>query len=47
MIKLSFKDVEAIERILNSGKKVEIAVYNNKLILWSRKDKKIYERPTA
>lgn len=47
MVKLVPELVRAIEEILNSGKTVEIAVRNGKLVLWAVNSKKKYEQPIA
>lgn len=45
MVKLVPELIKAIEEILNSGKTVEIAVRNGKLVLWAVNSKKKYEQP--
>lgn len=47
MVKLVPEFIRAIEEILNSGKTVEIAVRNGKLVLWAVNSKKKYEQPIA
>ena len=47
MVKLVPELIRAIEEILNSGKTVEIAVRNGKLVLWAVSSKKKYEPPIA
>lgn len=47
MVKLVPELIRAIEEILNSGKTVEIAVRNGKLVLWAVNSKKKYEQPIA
>ena len=47
MVKLVPELIKAIEEILNSGKTVEIAVRNGKLVLWAVSSKKKYEQPIA
>lgn len=47
MVKLVPELIKAIEEILNSGKTVEIAVRNGKLVLWAVNSKKKYEQPIA
>ena len=42
MVKLVPELIKAIEEILNSGKTVEIAVRNGKLVLWAVNSKKKY-----
>lgn len=45
MIRLVPELIRAIEEILNSGKTVEIAVRNGKIVLWAVNSKKKYEQP--
>ena len=47
MIKLDTETLALIETILNSGKTVEIAVRNGKVIIWAVSSKKKYEKPIA
>lgn len=47
MVKLVPEIIRAIEEILNSGKTVEIAMRNGKLVLWAVSSKKKYEQPIA
>lgn len=47
MVKLVPEIVRAIEDILKSGKTVEIAVRNGKVVLWAVSSKKKYEQPIA
>lgn len=47
MIKLDPNIIALIEEILNSGKTVEIAVRNGKVVIWAVSSKKKYERPIA
>lgn len=47
MVKLVPEIVRAIEDILKSGKTVEIAVRNGKIVLWAVSSKKKYEQPIA
>lgn len=47
MIKLDTETLALIEAILNSGKTVEIAVRNGKVIIWAVSSKKKYEKPIA
>lgn len=47
MVKLVPEIIRAIEEILKSGKTVEIAVRNGKIVLWAVSSKKRYEQPIA
>lgn len=47
MVKLVPEIIRAIEEILKSGKSVEIAVRNGKIVLWAVSSKKKYEQPIA
>ena len=42
-IRLSEKAIDEINELLTSGKTVEIAVRNGRLIIWETKSKKKYE----
>lgn len=47
MIKLDEALTKAIEEILQSGKTVEIAVRNGKIVIWAVASKKKIEQPIA
>lgn len=47
MIKLTSELIRTIEEILSSGKTVEIAVRNGKIVAWAVNSKKKYEQPTV
>lgn len=47
MISLDPELIAEIEEILKSGKSVEIAVRNGKIVVWAVSNKKRYEQPIA
>lgn len=47
MVKLVPELIRAIEEILQSGKTVEIAVRNGKIVIWAVASKKKIEQPIA
>jgi hypothetical protein len=47
MVRLVPELIRAIEEILSSGKTVEIAVRNGKIVVWAVASKKKYEQPTV
>jgi len=47
MISLEPELIAEIEEILKSGKSVEIAVRNGKIVVWAVSNKKRYEQPIA
>lgn len=47
MVKLIPELIRVIEEILSSGKTVEIAVRNGKIVVWAVNSKKKYEQPTV